>query len=99
MILQLRTYTINEGMMDSFIDIFTKHIKPLHARLNIPVQGMWTNIEKNEFIWMRKFESIDEIPAKERAFSDSPERKSLGDRPTSHIAKMDIKIIESLDIN
>ena len=46
---------------------------------------------------MRKFDALEDIPAKEQSFFDSPERKSLGDLPPSHIAKMEIKLIESVD--
>ena len=96
-VLQLRTYTINKGMMDSFISLFNEHIRPVHERLGIPVQGTWVNLDRNELIWMRKFDALEDIPAKEQSFFDSPERKSLGDLPPSHIAKMEIKLIESVD--
>ena len=36
MVYQLRTYTINRGMMDSWINLFNEHIRPLHDRLGIP---------------------------------------------------------------
>lgn len=96
-VLQLRTYTINKGMMDSFVSLFNDHIRPLHDRLGIPVQGTWANIDRNEFIWMRKFETLEDIPVKEKAFFESPERINLGDLPPSHIAKMEIKVIEVIE--
>ena len=34
---QLRIYTINRGMMDSWLGLFNEHIRPLHDRLGIPV--------------------------------------------------------------
>ena len=97
-VLQLRTYTINKGMMDSFISLFHEYIKPVHERLGIPVQGTWVNLDRNEFIWMRKFDDIDSIPGKEQAYFDSPERTNLGDLPPSHIAKMEVKIIEAVEV-
>ena len=30
---QLRIYTINRGMMDSWLGVFNEHIRPLHDRL------------------------------------------------------------------
>ena len=42
MVYQLRIYTINRGMMDSWISLFNEHIWPLHERLGIPVQNSWS---------------------------------------------------------
>ena len=84
-------------MRDLYVCITVKNLHPVHERLGIPVQGTWVNLDRNEFIWMRKFDALEDIPAKEQSFFDSPERKSLGDLPPSHIAKMEIKLIESVD--
>ena len=40
MVSQLRIYTINRGMMDSWVQLFNEHIRPLHQRLGIPVEAM-----------------------------------------------------------
>jgi hypothetical protein len=45
---------------------------------------------------VRRFNSAEEIPAKEAAYFASPERKALGDIPTSHIAKMEVRVIEAV---
>jgi len=37
MVSQLRIYTINTGMMDSWLKIFEETIRPLHSKLGIPV--------------------------------------------------------------
>ena len=84
-------------MMDSWLELFNTHIRPLHDRLGIPVQQSWVNNDKTEFIWVRRFDSAEDIPIKEGEFFASPERIALADRPTSHIAKMEIRVIESVD--
>lgn len=91
---QLRIYTINRGMMDSWLEVFNQHIRPLHDRLGIPVVSSYFNADRTEFIWIRRFDSIEEIPAKEAEFFASPERKALGDIPPSHIAKMEVRVME-----
>ena len=91
---QLRIYTINRGMMDSWLEVFNQHIRPLHDRLGIPVVSSYVNADRTEFIWIRRFDSIEEIPAKEAEFFASPERKALGDIPPSHIAKMEVRVME-----
>ena len=93
---QLRIYTINRGMMDSWLEVFNQHIRPLHDRLEIPVVSSYVNADRSEFIWIRRFRNAEEIPTKEAEFFASPERTALGDIPTSHIAKMEVRVIEEV---
>ena len=44
---QLRIYTINRGMMDSWLGLFNEHIRPLHDRLGIPVVSSYVNADRN----------------------------------------------------
>ena len=47
---------------------------------------------------MRRFNNAEEIPDKEAAYFASPERTDLGDIPTSHIAKMEVRVIEEVAV-
>ena len=96
MVSQLRIYTINRGMMDSWLALFEEHIRPLHQKLGIPVERSWVNADRTEFLWVRTFNSVEEIPEKEAAYFASPERTALGDIPTSHIAKIEVRLIEAV---
>ena len=96
MVSQMRTYTINRGMMDSWLELFDKQIRPIHESVGIPIVATWVNADRTDFIWVRSFDSAEEIPAKEAAYFASPGRKGLGDKPTSHIAKMDVRLIEEV---
>ena len=96
MVSQLRIYTINRGMMDSWLALFEEHIRPLHQKLGIPVERSWVNADRTEFLWVRTFNSVEEIPEKEAAYFASPERMALGDIPTSHIAKIEVRVIEAV---
>ena len=94
MVSQLRIYTINRGMMESWLNVFEERILPIHDRLGIPIEATWVNADSTEFIWVRSFESEDVIAQKEAEYFATPERKALGDLPTSHIAKIEVRVIE-----
>ena len=96
MVAQLRTYTINRGMMDSWLKVFDEEIRPIHDKIGMPISATFVNADRNEFIWIRNFSSVEEIPEKEAAYFGSDERKALGDKPTSHIAKIEVKVIENV---
>ena len=94
MVDQMRTYTINKGMMESWQKLFETGIKPAHETLGIPVVAHWVNADHNQFIWVRRFADGIDVPAKEDEFRNSPGCKSLGDQPSSHIARMDVQNLE-----
>ena len=96
MVSQLRIYTINRGMMDSWLKLFGEHIRPIHQGLGIPIEATWVNADRTEFLWVRSFNTVEEIPETEAAYFASPGRLALGDLPTSHIAKMEVRVIEEV---
>ncbi|MAF40029.1 MAG: hypothetical protein CL696_14325 [Chloroflexi bacterium] len=96
MVAQIRTYTINKGMMDSWLELFDKEIRPVHESLEIPIVATYVSADRTDFVWVRTFKTAEEIPAKEEAYFASPGRKALGDKPTSHIARMDVKLVEEV---
>ena len=65
MVSQLRIYTINRGMMDSWVKLVEEKLRPWHEKYGIPIEATWVNVEKTEFIWVRSFDSLDDIPVKE----------------------------------
>ena len=94
MVSQLRIYTINRGMMDSWLKVFEEHIRPLHSKYGMPVERTWVSADRTDFVWIRSFQNAEEIAEKEAAYYSSPERTALGDLPTSHIAKINVQVIE-----
>ena len=56
MIAQLRTYTINKGMMDDWLKVFREEIVPLCRSMGIGVESAWVNDEGTQFTWIRTFE-------------------------------------------
>ena len=94
MVSQLRIYTINGGMMDSWLKLFEEHLRPLHSKYGMPVERTWVNADRTEFIWVRNFQNAEEIEEKSAVYVASPERQALGALPGSHIAKLEVRVIE-----
>ena len=46
MIAHLRTYTINKGMMDGWLELFHEKIVPLLDEAGIKVESAWVNDER-----------------------------------------------------
>ncbi len=90
MITQVRIYTINKGMLDSWIKLFNEKIVPTSARYGVTVIGAWANRPQNEFIWVRNFETEDTL----KAYESSPERATYSGQTGSHIAKTEVRTVE-----
>ena len=43
MIAEMRTYTINGGMLDSYLELYNKQIVPNHRKYGIQVLGAWVD--------------------------------------------------------
>ena len=90
MVTQVRVYTINRGMLDSWIKQFNEKIVPTSAKFGINVIGAWVNRPQNEFIWVRTFESDDKL----KVYENSPERAAYTPDSGKHIAKIEVRTVE-----
>ena len=90
LITQLRLYTVNRGMMDSWLKAFEEHIMPTSAKFGIKINVAFVNRPQNEFIWVRSFES-EEALAK---YENSPERAAYSGITGPHIAKIEVREVD-----
>ncbi len=94
MISQLRIYTVNRGMMDQWVRLFTETIAPLQGKHGIKIDGMWVNEDKNQFIWVRSFADAADLKTKTGSFSSSSEWRAVKDHVMSHLAREDVQNLE-----
>ena len=94
MISQLRIYTVNRGMMDQWIKVFTETMIPMHKKHGIKIDGMWVNEDRNQFIWIRSFADVQEMESKR--FSSFPEWEGVRDHVLSHLAREDVQTMEPI---
>lgn len=93
----LRTYTIKDGEMDSWLVLFKEKLVPLLNEHGIKVEGTWVNEDESQFVWVRSYgESEADIEAKEAAFYGSEWWKANVDHIRGHLTDRDIKLIKSV---
>ena len=96
MIYQLRTYTVNKGMMDDWINLFNDKLVGIMADNVIKVEDAWVKLDKNQFIWIRSFASAEDVTVKEAAFYASAEWTVVVDHARAHLARIQVEPMESV---
>lgn len=96
MISQIRTYTINRGMMEQWVTLFNNKLVGIMNQYGISVDDAWVNQDQTQFVWIRSFVDAEDITTKEAAFYGSPEWNSIMDHARSHIARVQIETVNSV---
>ena len=94
MVGQLRIYTINKGMAESWLKLFHEVIAPKTLEFGMGIQSAWMDEEKERFIWIRTYESLEDIKFKEDAFYGSDWWKENMPIVRGHLARREITVIE-----
>jgi hypothetical protein len=92
MVTQVRIYTVNGGMLDSWVKHFNERIVPTSAKYGVRVLGAWVNRPQNEFIWVRTFSNEDAL----KQYEDSPERAAYLAINRQHLAKTEFRNVEDV---
>ena len=93
---QLRMYTVNGGMMDQWVKLFTGTLAPIQENLGMKIDAMWVNEDKNQFIWVRSFSDAEDLVATEAAFYASSEWNAAMDGARSHLARVDVQVMNTV---
>lgn len=92
MVTQVRIYTVKSGMMDSWIKHFNEKIVPTSAKFGVKVLAAYANREKDEFIWVRRFDSEDAL----KRYEESPERAAYLPTNKEHLARTEFRNVEDV---
>jgi len=96
MIGQIRTYTINKGMMDDWVKLYKAELYPRNIELGIDVPVVSVNDENTQFIWIRIFKNHEDLQNQETILYGSDWwNKNVG-LVRSHIAHRNIQLIKPL---
>lgn len=90
MITEVRIYTINRGMLDSWVEAFTKHIMPTTAKYGVNIHAAWVNRPQSEFIWIRSYPDEETLAR----YTNSPERAAYSEITSPHVAKTEVRTVE-----
>ncbi len=96
MVGQLRTYTINKGMMESWLKLFNDELISKIKESGMGIQTAWVNEENTQFIWIRTFNNKEEIEEKEAKFYGTDWWKKNVDFIRGHHAHREIVLIEPI---
>ena len=96
MIYQLRTYTVNRGMMDQWVELFNDKLVGAQRKYGMSIDEAWVNEDENLFIWIRSFADAEDVAAKEAAFYASPEWNEIVDHARSHLARIQVETMNSV---
>ncbi len=91
---QLRMYTVNRGMMDEWVKLFTQTLVPMQEKHGIKIEGMWVSDDGTQFIWIRSFTNAEDVKVKEATFYGSPGWSAVMDHARSHIARTVVQTME-----
>ena len=94
MIGQIRTYTINKGMMEDWIALYNSELYPRNVELGIDVPVVSVNDENTQFIWIRIFKDAEDLKSQEALLYGSDWWNNNVNRVRSHIAHRNIQIIK-----
>ena len=90
---QLRMYTIKEGKMAEWLEGWTRGVLPLRRKFGFRVDGAWVVSDENRFIWILSYDGPDGFEARDAAYYDSRERKSMTPDPATLIEKAESRFV------
>jgi len=94
MIGQIRTYTINKGMMEDWVELYKSELYPRNIELGIDVPIVSVNDENTQFIWIRIFKNEEDLKSQEAILYGSDWWNNNVGLVRSHIAHRNIQIIK-----
>jgi hypothetical protein len=93
---QLRIYTINRGALAEFVQEWQTKIRPLRLTVGFQVLSAWTVEATNQFVWLLAYDGPEAWEAKDNAYYQSEQRRTMVPDPARHIARTEHYFIESV---
>ena len=96
---ELRDYRIVEGALDHWVDEWLRGIAPIRHELGFTIEKVWTVDDESRFVWLLSYPGDWEaFKAADRAYYDSPLRKSLDPNPARLIEAQAISRLAEVEL-
>ena len=95
--LQLRTYTINKGALEIWVEEWRSQLVPLREKMGFVVLEAYTIPSTNQFVWLMGFSGEDWSVA-DQSYMTCEERKTMQPDPARLIARMENVFVEKVKI-
>ena len=86
---QIRIFTIRAGQMDDFLQAWLAGVYPLRLAHGFAIDGAWAVPQRNQFIWIMRYDGPEDWEMKDRAYYASTERAILDPDPAQHIESVE----------
>jgi hypothetical protein len=85
---QLRDYRITGGSLQQWVGEWTERIAPIRRELGFTIDAAWTVADESRFVWLLSYPGDwQAFEAADRAYHESPSRRSLEPNPARLIAE------------
>ncbi|MES9602521.1 NIPSNAP family protein [Actinomadura sp. NPDC000929] len=93
---QLRTYTIREGLLEEWAARWRESVVPLRLKLGFGIGGAWLDHEHSRFVWVIWYEGEETFEEANQRYWASPEREAMGLDPSEYLVDRDVRVVEQV---
>ena len=94
---QLRMYTVKDGMLEDWEDLFKRYEIPGHQAAGIPLEWLSHDLEEERFLWIRSFENEWEMEASQDRFHQGHDWLAIKARVPSLIAHSEVIMMNPVE--
>lgn len=99
MVTELRDYRIVDGSLDRWVEEWRTGIAPLRRELGFTIERAWRIDDEGRFVWLLSYPGDWEaFEAANRAYYDSPRRRSLDPDPARLIGEQTVSRLSEVDL-
>lgn len=99
MVTELRDYRIVDGALDRWVEEWRTGIAPLRRELGFTIERAWRIDDEGRFVWLLSYPGDWEaFEAANRAYYDSPRRRSLDPDPARLIGEQTVSRLREVDV-
>jgi len=94
--LQLRIYDVVPSKMDEFVEVFAQVVEA-RARFGFAVEGAWVTEERDQFVWIARYDGPDSFEEASRRYYESDARKAIVPDPASFLTRVETRMLVPVD--